>query len=165
MVSARKVVKVGGQLVIAIPPEYRKALGASPGRALYWHPGRKGEAVLALASSREGGKPPDPQKSAAIAALEAEVYRLNARLERQRASLWNEWQSQATLKKISLELKGYPALDAINARLSRIEEVLSVGRWPRVRAPREPRSSAPPPAVVPIAGEAATPGAAPPGGP
>jgi len=124
----RKVVKQKAQLLVAIPPELRKKIGVTAGTTLYWHEHRLGEAVITRNPQRRGGKAPDPMKSAAIAALEAEVNRLNARLERQRASLWNEWNTQAALKRMHLELKGYPALDAINDRLRHIEDILGAPR-------------------------------------
>jgi hypothetical protein len=178
MVTPRRVVRSKRQLLIPIPPEQQEALHARPGMALYWHPLAPGEVVLSLSPTRRRGQPPRLDSSAAVAALEAEVYRLRARLEKQRAALWNEWQSQAVMQRIHLELKGYPALDAINERLRSIEEALRSGApIPRRRASgtagtRQVRSVASPNALasrslspVEVERGADTSGAQPPGVP
>jgi hypothetical protein len=135
MVIARRVVKQKAQLLIAIPPEYRRQLRAAPGAVLYWHPHRDGEAVVSVKHARKGGKAPHPVKSAAVAALEAEVTRLEKRLEQQRSSIWNEYASQEYMRRLHIELKGIPELTVINDRLRRIEEQLGM-RWPlRLRRP------------------------------
>jgi hypothetical protein len=141
MVVPRRAMKSGGQLTVAIPPEYRKRLGAASKTVLYWHPLRQGEVVISTSATRKAGKPPREDRSVLVAALEAEVNRLTARLEKQRASLWHEWQAQATMKRLHIDLKGYPALDAINERLAHIEATLA-GKTPRplyAPAPAAPR--------------------------
>ena len=44
--------------------------------------------------------------------------------------IWNEYRKDEVGRKIHLQLKGVPALDAINERLRRIEDALGTRRGP-----------------------------------
>src|SRR6266508_1748191 len=128
MVIGRRITKRKGQQLIALPPDVRERLGVIPGQWLYFHLGRKGEVVVSTSPARAGGKPP-------TAALEEELTRARARIadvERKRAgdveaARGAAWMAVA-LKRLRVELKGLPVLDAINDRLRAIEAQLGIRR-------------------------------------
>lgn len=127
MVLPRRMRLQGGQLLVAVPKPLARQLGAGDGTELYWHRHRSGELVLSRHPVRKrGGRLAARDDEARIVELERQVEKLQTRLARQRESIWNEYRSQEVMRQVRLELKGYPALDAINDRLRRIEERLAL---------------------------------------
>ncbi len=143
MVIGRRITKRKGQQLIALPPDVRERLGVIPGQWLYFHLGRKGEVVVSTSPARAGGKPP-------TAALEEELTRARARIadvERKRAgdveaARGAAWMAVA-LKRLRVELKGLPVLDAINDRLRAIEAQLGIRRGPWTYRPKPGAPSRP----------------------
>jgi len=143
MVIGRRITKRKGQQLVALPPDVRARLGVIPGQWLYFHLGRKGEVVVSTSPARAGGKPP-------TAALEGELARARARLAELERKLAGDveaargaaWMAVA-LKRLRVELKGLPVLDAINNRLRAIEAQLGIRRGPWTYRPKRGAPSRP----------------------
>jgi hypothetical protein len=139
MVIGRRVSKRKGQQLVALPPELRERLGVIPGQWLYFHLGRKGEAVLSTSPARAGGKPPTASLEADLERARARIDQLQRKLVAQPAALFTEWATQHAMRRLGVQLSGLPVVEAINDRLRRLEDQLGIRRGPwTYRAKRGP---------------------------
>jgi hypothetical protein len=146
MVFGRRITKRKGQQLVALPPEVRTRMEVIPGQWLYFHLGRKGEVVLSTSPARAGGQPPTATLEVALSKARARIDELERKLaggfEAARRDVWNE----LAASRFRVQLKGVPALDAINDRLRRIEDQLAIRRGPwsyRAKRAAPSRSSRP----------------------
>jgi len=161
----RHVVARKNQHLVALPAEVRHHLALVPSAAVFWHVVRKGEATLTVSGRTRGGRPRLDADCSSCAKYRAEVARLAGLLRSSSVPTYNE----AIRDGWAQAMRHYTRLDGdvqdLATRLDRIENLLAALVPPHRRARRQPRPSAPPPSPDSFAGEAATPGAAPPGGP
>ena len=161
----RHVVARKDQQLVALPAEVRHHLALVAGAAVFWHVVRKGEATLTVSGRTRGGRPRDDADCRSCAKYRDEVARLAGLLRSSSVPTYNE----AVRDGWAQAMRHYTRLDGdvqdVATRLDRIEGLLAALVPPHRRRVTKPRSSAPPPSEVVIAGEAVTPGVQPPGHP
>ncbi|HMH76276.1 MAG TPA: hypothetical protein VK547_06590 [Candidatus Udaeobacter sp.] len=137
MGQERQMRKVGHSWVVAVPPRVREHLGVKHAQHLHWHLTGPKEAVLSPNAQRVGGKPPGLALASDLDGARRRITQLEAQLKAQPAAVLAEARMQEWMRRLRLELKGYPALDAINDRLRDIQAHLGMRRGPwKYRAKR-----------------------------
>jgi len=165
MLDSRKVVGRRGQLLVPLGARVRDHLGVGKGDQVYWHIGRKGDASLTASPMRPGGRASPHESCPRCADLDKQVRELTGQLHSRRAGEGRQYFNQGYMT--ATRLAGMPAAD-FGVLLDLVKSIRA--DVPRRREPRPPHAanpspSAPPPSEPSSAGEAATPGAEPPGGP
>jgi len=122
----RRVVRRKDQYLLALPAQVRKHLGAIGGSRLWWHIAQKGAVAVSNSGKVLRGRLKLDADCPSCEGYRRELARLQAKLQSQPQRIWNQFRGQEALRKIHLELTGYPAIDAINDRLRAIEELLGV---------------------------------------
>jgi len=136
----RRVVRRKDQYLVAIPAQVRHQLGLVAGARVWWHTGQKAMVALTTSGRIQKGRIRLDADCTSCVGYRRELAQLRAKLQAQPQRIRNEVWMQHALKRLSVELRGYPALDAINRRLGDIEAHLAGLPFPRRRrAARAPR--------------------------
>jgi hypothetical protein len=130
MAQERWMRKVGNSWVIAVPQRVRDHLGVKHARHLHWHLAGPKEVVLSPHAQRVGGKPPGLDIADDLDAAKRRIIQLEAQLKAQPAAVLAEARMQEWMRRLRLEVRGLPAIEAINERLRRIEDQLGTRRGP-----------------------------------
>ena len=165
MPDQRQVYVNGHSLVVALSPAVREHLGVEPGQAVYWHLTRGGEAVLGKRPVRVGGPPEGIALQKLLDGERAKVERLRRKVAARPERAVGVGMSQGWSMAMRAEGGLGEVLTLMHRELQDIRAMLPPRRRAGPRAATPPRSSALPPSEPSSAGEAATPGAEPPGGP
>lgn len=178
MAQERWMRKVGNSWVVAVPKRVRDHLGVKHAHHLHWHVAGPKEVVLSPNAQRVGGRPSGLALSDELDAARRRIVQLEAQLKAQPAAVLAEARMQEWMRRLRLEVKGLPVLDAINDRLRRLEDQLGVRRGPwTYRAKRgreravetyhlpEPPAAAPADSPSAVRADAATPETKPPARP
>jgi len=165
MLDSRKVVGRRGQLLVPLGARVRDHLGVGKGDQVYWHIGRKGDASLTASPMRPGGRASPNESCPNCAALDKQVRELTGQLHSRRAGEGRQYFNQCYMT--AARTVGTPAAD-FGALVDMVKSIRADLPRRRQRRPivvqANPSLSAPPSSDV-SAGEAATPGAQPTGGP
>jgi len=130
MAQERWMRKVGNSWVIAVPQRVREHLGVKHAHHLHWHLTGPKEVVLSPRAQRVGGKPPGLDIAEDLDAAKRRIIQLEAQLKAQPAAVLAEARMQEWMRRLRLEIRGLPAIEAINERLRRIEDQLGTRRGP-----------------------------------
>ena len=155
----------GHSLVVALSPGVRDHLRVEPGQAMYWHLTRGGEVVLSKVARRVGGPPEGLALQKELSEARAEIARLRRKVAARPDRAVGIGMSQGW----SMAMRAEGGIGQVLTLLARDVQDIKALLGPQPRAHRrtrpQPRPSAPALPPDSSAGEAATPGAEPPGGP
>jgi len=165
MLDSRKVVGRRGQLLVPLGARVRDHLGVGKGDQVYWHIGRKGDVALTASPMRPGGRASPNESCPNCAALDQQVRELRNRLNNREGAHHARGFSQGYGKALRHEVMPRVSLDVLLDLVKSIRADVPRRRQRRpIVVQPDPSPSAPPSSDV-SAGEAATPGAQPTGGP
>ena len=165
MPEQRQVYRAGNSLVVALPLSVREHLRIEPGETVYWHLVRGSEAIIGKRPRRVGGGPEGIALQKQLDAARAEIERLRRKLGARPRKVLGEGISHGFSVAMRAEGSLVNVLVAIEHRLDTIEARLPMRRRDRHGPNRPTPSPSAPPSSDVSAGEAVTPGAAPPGHP
>jgi len=130
MPERRSIRERGGQVLVAIPALVWRRLKLTPGRPVWWHLAGKGEAILSVTERRRGGRPRVEDICPHCELREKELTKLRALVQTGGAVDTRVSFNQGYQAALKHGLRGLPALDAINDRLRRIEDLVGTRRGP-----------------------------------
>lgn len=126
----RRVYRLGHSWVLSLPHWARRRLECLAGGAVYLHDEGRDEFVLSPVPVRVGGRPSTIKLQQDLAAAKRLIAELQEQRQVNREAIWNEFRQSEVMRQLRIELKGVPAVEAINNRLRRIEDLLGTRRGP-----------------------------------
>jgi len=137
MREIRRVVRRNKGLLLPVPASVRDHLKLYAKLRVYWHTSTQGMALVTTSGRPKGGRKRLDTNCENCIAYQQAITRLEARLKAAPQRAWNLYRTQEIGRQLHFEVKGYPAIDAINDRLREIER--AVVELSAVRAPRRRR--------------------------